>query len=751
MLPNPLRHRRPFFLALLLLGLVAVWAAQTLRRHVRELPLIATLENYTPSLITRIYDVRGELVSELFVERRSLLPLTQIPLDFQRAIIASEDANFYEHWGVNPKGILRAALANLRARRVVQGGSTITQQLAKNIFLSHARTLDRKIKELLMTLQMERNFSKDEILQLYVNQIYFGHGAYGVEAAARVFFGKHASELNLAECALLAGLPRAHRGYSPFNHPARSLRRRNFVLRRMRELGFISEQEELRTVGQPLKILDSPLSPSLGAYFTEYVRLELEPKYGSDALYRGGLSIHTTLDVRMQKAAEESAQRHLTAFDERFGEERLEHLLKNKKITEAYYQRWKKWKEESAKEETEPAEAAEEWPEPVNVQGALVAVDPRTGGIRAFVGGRDFYKSQFNRAVQAKRQPGSTFKPFVWLTALESGFTAATVVEDYPLAYTDVERHPQLIAETTDYALLREMVTGYYTPELLELKETKPEEYRDPVWSPQNWDDKYLGPVTLRKGLALSRNLVSVRLTDRVGPRTVVDFARRAGIQSPLAPVLSLGLGTSVVTPLEMAGAFATFANGGVHMPPFAVQRVVGHDGQLLEEHVSQGQVAVSPQSNYLLTRLLQAVVQEGTGRYAHQVGRAVAGKTGTTQDMRDVWFVGFVPDLAAGVWIGYDDFVPLGKKITSAGTSVPWWTDFMLQATKFLPSRDFPVPPGIVFAKIDRDTGLLALPSCPHVTLEAFRREQVPQDFCQTDHERLSLEAFPLEEQIIE
>jgi penicillin-binding protein 1A len=723
----PWRHRRAILLLLVLYVLSTLWLALALRRVASDLPPIRTLENYTPSLITRLYDVRGELVSEFFVERRTVVPLTGIPLDFQRAVIATEDTNFYTHWGIDPKGILRAMFANLRARRAVQGGSTITQQLAKNIYLSHARTFGRKIKELLLTLQMERHFSKQEILQLYMNQIYFGHGAYGAEAAAKVFFGKPVGELNLEESALLAGLPRAPLYYSPFNRPRRAIRRRNVVLRRMRELGFISEKEELRAVGRPLGTLKEPQGPALASYFVELVRLELEPQFGSDALFRQGLEIHTTLDLRMQKAAEETAARHLAGIDERYGQERVEHLVKAGKLTEDYARRWRAWKDKPEEErEGEP----DQWPEPAGVQGALVAVDSQTGGIRALVGGRDFQKSQFNRAVQAKRQPGSTFKPFVWMASLETGFTAATLVDDYPLAFTNVERHPQLVAEATDYAVLRDMVTGYYTPDL-------PPDAPDPVWAPQNWDSKYLGPVTLRKGLALSRNLVSIRLIDRVGPKTVVEFAHRAGIRSPLDAVLSLALGSSVVTPLELVSAFSTFANGGVHMEPFAVQRVLDNDGRVLMEHVVQGQVAASPQTSYLTTRLLQAVVTEGTGRHARRLGRAAAGKTGTTQDFRDTWFVGFVPDLTAGVWIGYDDFVPLGKKLSSAATSVPWWTDFMMESVKYVPAREFPVPPGIVFAKIDNDTGLLALPSCRNVVLEAFRKEKVPQEFCTVDHDR--------------
>jgi penicillin-binding protein 1A len=720
-------HRRLAWALALLASLGAFTIAAVARRAIKSLPPIHTLDTYTPSLITRIYDVRGDVAGELFIERRTLLPLTEIPLDLQRATMAIEDDHFYKHPGIDVKAILRAALANLRAGRARQGASTITQQLAKNIFLTQERTLKRKVKELLLTLQIERNFSKDEILQLYLNQIYYGHGAYGVAAAAKLFFHKKASELTLSECALLAGLPKSPGGFSPFRHPHRAVQRRNTVLGRMRDLGYITEAEDLMAQGEPVLAPAATEEAATAAYFIEDVRRTLEPAYG-EKLYKGGLSIHTTMDLRMQLAAETALKKHAEAYDEQYALQRLESLVKDKKLPADVPAKYEAWKKARAKN---PESVDEEFgPEPTPVQAAIIAIDPRTGGVRAMSGGRDFQKSQFNRATQAKRQPGSTFKPFVWLAALGSGFTAATVVNDYPVAYTDVTTHPHLVAEATDYALLREAVTGYYTPELLKLKEEKPEEYQDPIWAPQNWDRKFLGPVTLRRGLALSRNLVSVRLIDRVGPRTVADLARRCGIKSPMDPVLSLGLGASVVTMQEMVSAMGTFANDGVHMQSFAVTRVVDKEGTVLEENTPTGAVAVDRQSNYLIVRLMQAVVEEGTGARARALGRPVAGKTGTTQDLRDLWFIGFTPDLVAGVWLGYDDFASMGKKITSAGVTVPFWTDFMQEACKQLPARDFPVPPGIVFAKIDGESGLLALPTTRHVVLEAFKAGLVPTDF---------------------
>lgn len=718
-----------FTLAVLALGLF-------LKSFLADLPTVQSLDNYTPSLVTKLYDIRGELITELFIEKRTILPLTHIPLAMQRAVLATEDNNFYHHMGIDPLGILRAMGANIRARRLIQGASTITQQLAKNIFLTRERTLSRKVKELILTLQMEHNLSKDEILQLYINQIYFGHGAYGIESAARAFFGKSAQDLTLPECALLAGLPKGPERFSPFRRPARAIRRRNLVLRRMREEGYITENEQLQAMGAAPLFQKKPPEKVNASYFVENVRIQLEPKYGTELLFKGGLSIYTTLDARMQKAAEEASQKHLSAFDDTYAEQRLMALVKDKKIPADFLDRWKKWKADPVHNE-EP----EDFPEPVPIQGALVSLDPHSGGIRALVGGRNFRESQFNRALQAKRQPGSTFKPFVWMTALNAGMTAATVVDDSPIAFADLERNPRLVAEATDYATLMQMVTDYYQ---IPRKPDDP----DPIWAPQNWDNKFLGPITLRRGLALSRNLVSVRLIDRVGPKTVVATAHKAGISSPLDAVLSLGLGSSVVTPLEIVSAIGTFANNGVHMKPYSVTRVVDRNGKILEENVIQGTPGFSPQSAYLLSRLMQAVVQEGTGSYARNLGRPAAGKTGTTQDMRDLWFIGYVPDLVTGVWLGYDDFTSLGKKITSAGTTVPFWTDYMAEATKYVPNRDFVVPPGIQFTKIDRDSGYLALPTCPHVVLEAFREGAAPAELCPVNHDT---DEGPLDQEVTE
>jgi penicillin-binding protein 1A len=425
------------------------------------------------------------------------------------------------------------------------------------------------------------------------------------------------------------------------------------------------------------------------------------------------------MDLRMQKAAEETTQKHWAAFDENYAEQRLMALLKiQKNHSPEFLDRWRKWKADP-----KTAEEPDDVEEPVPVQGALVCIDPHTGGVRALVGGRNFQESQFNRATQAKRQPGSTFKPFVWQAALDSGLTAATVVDDWPIAYTDMEHNPRLVAEATDYAVLKEMVTDYY-------KVPRAPDAPDPIWAPQNWDNKFLGPITLRRGFALSRNLVSVRLIDRVGPAAVAKTARQAGISSPLEAVLSLGLGSSVVTPLELVSAVGTYANAGVHMRPFMVTRVVDRTGNVLEENVIQGSPGPSPQSAYLVTRLMQAVVQEGTAGYARNLGRPAAGKTGTTQDMRDLWFVGFVPDLVTGVWLGYDDFTPLGKKLTSSGTTVPIWTDFMAEAAKYVPTGISPCRPASCSRKLTGTPAFWLCPPAPTSSWKGSARDWRPRCF---------------------
>jgi penicillin-binding protein 1A len=697
---------------------VALLLAAVVRSTLEDLPDVGSLEQYVPPLVTNVTDTNGQAVGEFFTERRTTVPLTEIPVDLRKAVMAIEDTEFYDHWGINPRAIVRAAANNLLAGRVVQGGSTLTQQLAKTIFLTREKTLDRKFKELLLTLQIERRYSKDEILQLYLNQIYFGAGAYGVEAAARWYFGKRAPNLNLAECALLAGLVRSPNRYSPVTDADRAKDRRATVLRRMRELGFITEAEEKEADGEPISNVALGRKEKEAHYFLEEVRQELAPKYGEERLEQGGLQIRTTLDVKFQRAAERILEEHLANFDITYGTAAL-----------------KEYNDNLLKNTTEQVEISTT---PPVIQGALIAMDVHTGAIRAMVGGRDFKTSQFNRARQAKRQPGSSFKPFIYAAALESNFTAATVVDDYPLVYIDVESDPTLLAEATTYAQVHAAILDNLQmtdTDLAAMKEDERKETLKKFWRPQNFDGKFMGPLTLRRGLQMSRNLISIRIIDSIGPRAVVRLAKAAGIRSWLNPVLSLALGTSVVSLEELTNAYGTLATGGLHADPYLVERVTDRRGNILEETVPKVESRINPQTAFLITSLMKGVVERGTGYYARRLGRPLAGKTGTTQDQRDLLFVGFSPDIVCGVWVGYDDFRPLKKGLTASAIAVPLWTDVMREAFRGQPPRDFPVPSKIEFAKIDADTGYLALPTCPKVILESFKEGTVPTEFCPYEH----------------
>ncbi len=676
------RKRRALLLITLTVCLILVFAVY-IRMLIMDLPSIYALEDYTPSLVTKLYDCNNELIGELFAERRSLVPLKDIPKDLQNAVMAMEDEQFYYHWGVSIKGVARAALNNLVKRRVSQGGSTITQQLAKVVFLSPERTVSRKFKEIILTLQLEYYFTKAEILQLYFNQIYFGAGSYGVKAAALTYFGKDIRGLNLPECALLAGFVRAPNYYSPFTNPKRALDRRAVVLRRMRELKLITAAQEKDANEYPINSERIAKEQPAASYFGEYIRLQLEPRYGSNMIYRGGLSVYTTLDIKMQIAAEKALDAGLTAFD---------------KEREPFF-------------ETKHSSAT-------RVQGALLALDPKTGGIRAMIGGRSFKDSQFNRTYQAKRQPGSVFKPIIYTSAMENGFTPASIINDSPLVYVNDGRDWRLASRTTDYLT------------------TLPEDWlKDPmkVWTPANYKNKYFGNVTIRTALAKSLNSCSIQVLEKIGPMRAIDYARKLGISTPLTNTLSLALGSSDVILMEIVDAFAVFANSGIRTEPYSIVRVEDKDGRVLEEHAPKEEEVLSPQTCYVMTSLLEGVVQHGTGVYAkYYLGRPGAGKTGTTNEFTDAWFVGFTPQLAAGVWVGYDDVnIRLGNGNSGGKIACPIWTNFMHDAMKDKPLMTFQPPQeGVVFSLIDPETGLLALTKTKGAYLEAFIKGTEPKKY---------------------
>ncbi len=694
------------FYLLVVLALVTIGAGSwTLRKLLIGLPPLQALEDYAPSLTTRIYDSKGQVVAELSIEKRALLPLSKIPVDLQSAVVAVEDDGFFHHWGISPKGMLRSALRDLLARRVVQGASTITQQLAKQIFLKPEKKFSRKIREVLLALQIERNFSKQEILQFYLNQVYFGEGAYGAQSAARNYFGKDIADLTLGDCALLAGLIRAPHANSPFVNPENARRRRAVVLQRMVDAGMITLAQRDAADAEALPAARPQGLSTQAPYFVEHVRQRLERTYGTAAVWRGGLKVYTTLDLDVERDAEAKMEKALSSFD-----------------AQAQADRDAKTKALLAAGAALPPDVSTG---PVaKIQGAFVLMDVKTGAVRAMIGGRD---SKFNRVTQARRQPGSTFKPFVWAAALNSGLTAASLVDDSPLAYYFDGRDWRLLEGATDqYSIALATQPFAASPDFK-------------IWVPNDFEGKFLGRITLRKALEESRNIASINLITQVGPPVVVEIARRAGIVSALEPAPALGLGASVVTPMEMTDAFATFANGGVAVTPYTIERVEDSTGRVLESHAPSEREAMTPQLAYLVTNLRKGVVEHGTGRNARRLERPLAGKTGTSNDNRDLWFIGFTPDLAAAAWMGYDDFSSLGRKDWTGGsTVVPWWTDIMADVLKDAPKRDFPVPPGIKFAAIDAQTGLRFSPQCPkrNKLLEAFLDGTVPK-YCTIDHDR--------------
>jgi penicillin-binding protein 1A len=740
----------------LILGVIA--AVVVYRTLAVGLPDVTELESYRPSLVTKVYARDGELIADFFIERRFLVPLEQIPLYMRQATIAVEDARFYSHGGVDLIGILRALWVNFRAGEVREGASTITQQVARTLFLNRERTITRKLREVILAYRIERRFTKDQILEMYLNQIFYGHNAYGVEAAAHIYFGKSVKELTLGEAALIAGLPRAPNRYSPLKNLPLSLQRRQHVLRRMVEAGYITSEQARSAQQEPVQLNPHQKPVNKAPYFVEYVRQYLEEHYGATALYRGGFQVYTTLDLRLQQAAERALRHGLLVVDKRHGyqgprrhlqltgdalvdAQKIEAVtisadgdttvhagdvlpgvvleVDESSVTVAVkasrgilqrqgfawvrvanlQQDFRNRRVLRPQEifspgdvirvrvvQVDPEGKAHRLfleQEPV-VQGALLAMEAGSGHVLAMVGGYDFALSQFNRAVQATRQPGSAFKPIIYAAALETGLTPASIIIDAPI-----------------------------------IKENAAEQE---YWKPENYSQKFYGPTTLRTALTHSRNLVTVRLLDKIGVPTVLAYAKRLGISSPLAPYLSLALGASDVTLLELTTAYGVFANGGMYVPPVFITKVVDAQGTVLEEHFPEARRAVSPEIAYVMTNLLQGVIQRGTGRRVRALGRPAAGKTGTTNDFRDAWFIGYTPEIIAGVWVGIDDRTTLGRRETGGRVAAPIWLAFMREAVRGRPITDFAIPPGIRFVRIEAKSGIPATASTKADTLfEAF------------------------------
>lgn len=731
----------------------------------RDLPSMSTLQEYNPNIITKVYSDDGQVIGEFYIERRVVIPLSKMPKRLINAFLAAEDARFFEHKGLDYQSIIRAFYINLSAGRVVQGGSTITQQVVKSFFLTPERSLSRKIREAILAYRIEKNLSKEEILHLYLNQIYLGNGAYGVQSASEVYFGKDANDINIAEAALLAGLPKAPSRYSPYHNLEAAKERQQYVITRMLEEGFIKREDAEKALKYNIKLKPKEIkSLWVGPYFTEHIRRYVEEKYGGDLLYKGGLNIYTTLDVELQKAANLAVAAGLKEYDRRHGYRGPIKQLTNKDDIEKFIE---EAKEEIAKKKIEQDKTYQaivtavntqerfvtaligdrkgkiafediEWArlynptnnpdagkqkdisqiikkndvilvgikempedgkgiinltleqEPV-AQASLIARDPFTGNIKAMVGGEGFSKTQFNRAVQSKRQPGSAFKPIIYAAAIDKGYTPASVIVDSPLVFEEAVKGDD--------------------------------------WRPQNFDGKFYGPTTFRDALTHSRNVISIKILKDIGIGYALEYAQKLGIQSPLARDLSIALGSSAVSLIELTDVFSVFANQGKKTEPLFVQKITDKSGDVIEENASISQDVISPQTAYIMTSLLQGVIQEGTGQRAKALGRPAAGKTGTTNMLNDAWFIGFTPDIAAGAWIGYDDERPLGHAETGARAALPIWLYFMQKAVEGTPVKDFPVPEDIVFAKIDAKTGKLAAQASDKVIFQAFKQGTAPTE----------------------
>lgn len=595
---------------------------------------------------SKILDTNGELITTMSEENRIPVPLDSVSNYMRQAIVAIEDARFYQHHGIDPVGLGRALYRNIRTGGVVEGGSTITQQLAKNLYLDPRRTIGRKLEELVLTVQLERKYTKDEILGMYLNQIYFGQGAYGVEAAARTYFNKPAKDLGLAESAMLAGIPRAPSIYNPAVSFEAAKERQVIVLGRMAELGMISGEQFERARDEYLQPSKTPVSVKKAPYFISEIVKHFEQNYpnGLETLYSGGLTINTTLDLSMQDAAEKAFVEGLKGSDPQ-------------------------------------------------LDGALVAIDPKTGQVRAMVGGKDYGRSQFNRAL-SKNQPGSAFKPFLYAAAIDHGYTAGTTITCEPVSFPQAGGAPY---QPKDYQ------GGYH--------------YRS---------------FTLKEALFTSDNVVAVKLNDQVGPSMVAAYARKMGIESIIRPVLSLPLGTSEVTPLEIARAYGPLANRGIKTEPFYIQKVTDGSGRILEERRPKLEQVLDEKTAYIVTDMLTGVLKPGgtASNISGLIDSPAAGKTGTTENYKDAWFVGFTPDLVTAIYIGYDE-KSKGVGRTGGQVAAPIWASFIKDALKDFPPTDFPVPAGIIKVNICADDGLLAGEFNTRVIEAAFVQGTEPTSNC--------------------
>lgn len=662
----------------------------------RDLPSLTQLEHFEPTLVTKVYSADGKVIKEFFFERRDYVPLKDIPIHMQQAIINTEDKRFYSHWGFDLKRTMKAAYVDLINLARVEGASTITQQLARDLYFTQEKVFIRKIRELITAIQIERTYSKDEILEMYLNHIWYGHGCYGIKAAAEYFLNKPVKELNLEESALLAAIVNVPAVYSPINHPDRALKRRNLVLLLMNRNGSLSEEEYLEAKEKPLVLGEGgrPGKNDIGPYFTEHVRRTLERQFGTD-LYTGGYTIHTTLDSRIQKIAESSADEQLKRLQDIV----LKRFRQPKKLQELL----DKFVPDTTLHASMMSDSVQV-DSLINlhaaVQTAFVALNPKNGHVLAMIGGRDFTESKFNRAVQAKRQPGSSFKPFIYTAVLDNGYPPTFQVLNQPVALF--------------------MHDG-----------TR--------WQPRNFNRDLGGPTTLREALRRSLNLPSARLLQEViPPQQVVEYAKRMGLTTNIRPVAALALGTSEVIPIELVSAYGLLANKGFLVKPTTITKIVDRRGEVVFQEVPQGTEVLSQQTAYMMTNLLETVLNRGTGvtaRTVYRFYRPAAGKTGTTDLYTDAWFVGFTPQLAAGVWVGLDDpSISLGDRQTGTTAALPAWAQFMRTVYDSIdyPIENFEMPDGIVKLTICKDSNKIKTEFCPEFFDEVFKLGTEPKGECQ-------------------
>ena len=662
-----------------------VFTGYIVHLYQHELPPIDRLYNIEPSLITRVYARDGSVVQKYFSEQRNLIPYDRIPQRMIDAVLSVEDRSFNEHWGVSSRDFLRAVFKNIIYGFGSQGASTISQQLARMLFLNRSKSIVRKIKEALTAIKIERLYSKNEILEMYLNQYEFGNRSFGIYEAAKNYFNKDVENLKIEECALLAGLIQAPYRYSPIHNPDRAKSRRNTALDMMADNGKITHAmaDSLKQLPIELDLTNNPTS--YGEYFSEYVRQYLVDKYGDSAVYSGGLSVYTSLDPYIQKVAENAIREQTDLVQQEIDSTYKPDTPHFKEYATEYY-------------DEEGDSVAYKYQQ---IQGACIVLENQTGDILAMVGGKDYTDSKFNRAVQSNLQPGSAFKPFLYTAAIEHGYTPSMQLWDSPVVYT--------IPGTKE-------------------------------WRPHNFDYKFLGKMSMREGFYRSRNLIAIKLMNMVSPQQAIFYARKLGITSRLSPDLSLAIGTSEVKLIDLASAYSVFPNGGVKVKPRFIYKVVDRYGNILEENpVSEKEEVLNPQTAYIMVDLMKSTMDNpnGTGHGARWRGfqRECGGKTGTTDNFSDNWFSGYTPQITTTVWVGFDRKLSIGRNATGAKNALPIWTKIMIAAHENIPGEgpdaSFKRPEGIIYKQICYDSGELATDKCVNTGREIFTEKTVPTKRC--------------------